>query len=639
MGKHLPPLSLLAPLLLLSSSRILRAEELSIPRTPAALWDVPRLLASPPPSERGVTEGLTQQVWYEGEPLDGKPTRVFAWLGLPDKTKLPTPGPLPAVLLVHGGGGKAFQEWARHWAERGYVALAMDTSGQGPDGQRHKDAGPNQDDDTKFRNFTDAAARDTWTFHAIAAVLRSHALLASLPEVDPARVGITGISWGGYLTCLTAGLDPQLKAAVPVYGCGFLGDDSYWRDRSLAGMDLNSRGRWLRLLDPSQTLADATCPVLFVNGTHDFAYPPDSYRKTFSLIPEDRRTLSVKVDLPHGHIWTFGEVDAFIDSILRPGADTPPLSRLGEMSLEGRSAKAQVLSGPAPVSAGLHVTTDTGKWQARTWKTLPATVTGSNLTATLPDGKPLAFFLTATDARGLTTSTPYQEIGTSENTACLPKSRLEKDFYDWDQRHADILALTKTEKPELVFIGDSITHLWGGQPNNAATSRGQDSMDQLAAGRAVLNLGFGWDRTQNVLWRIGHGELDGLSPHHIVINIGTNNLAGTGNARENTPAEIAEGIEAVVLQAKAKCPAAKIVLMAVFPRGGKAADPIRAKVAAINALLPAIAKSANATFLDLGPQFLDADGNIPKDLMPDSLHPAAKGYAIWANALKPLLAD
>ncbi|MDB6135171.1 MAG: Acetyl xylan esterase (AXE1)/PhoPQ-activated pathogenicity-related protein [Verrucomicrobiales bacterium] len=612
--------------------------EPAAPLTAAMLWDVPRLLGAPPASTRGTVQRLTQQVWYEGEPLKGNPTRVFAWLGLPDAAK--TPGPWPAVLLVHGGGGKAFQEWAQHWAERGYAALAMDTSGQGPDGQRHADAGPNQDDGTKFTNFTDAAARDTWTYHAVAAVLRGHALLASLPEVDAGRVGITGISWGGYLTCLTAGLDPKLKVAVPVYGCGFLGDNSYWRDRTLAAMTEDGRSRWLRLLDPSQTLPNAVCPVLFLNGTHDFAYPPDSYRKTFRLIPEERRTLSVQVDLPHGHIWTFREVDAFIDSVLRPGSGSgsPPLTRLGEMSVGGRRVSAAVLSGPAPASAALHVTTDTGRWQTRAWRTLPATVTGSTLTAALPEEQLLTFFLTATDSRGLVTSTPFLESpGTAENTACIPRSRLEQDFYDWDQRHAAVLRLIRTEKPELVFIGDSITHFWGGQPHEPNRGRGQEFWDALRAGRSALNLGFGWDRTQNVLWRIGHGELDGLSPKTIVILIGTNNLAGTENARKNTPAEIAEGIEAVMLQAKFKCPSAKIILMGVLPRGGSASDPARAEITAINALLPDMAKAAGAVFLDIGPQFLDAAGHIPADLMPDSLHPSAKGYQLWADAVRPLM--
>lgn len=599
------------------------------------VWDVARLTSAPAGVQRGHPNGLTQEVWYDSEPLAGKPTRVFAWLGLPADASAEQKA--PAMLLVHGGGGRAFKDWANHWAQRGYVALAMDTSGQGPDGARHANAGPDQSDAVKFRNFNDDEARDMWTYHAVAAVLRGHALLKSLPEVDAARVGITGISWGGYLTCLTAGLDQELKVAVPVYGCGFLGDNSYWRDRSLAAMTPDSRERWLRLFDPSTTVGNAQCPILFLNGTHDFAYPPDSYRKTFSLVPPALRTLSVRVDLSHGHIWTFGEVDAFVDNVLKPGDASPSLARLGDISVEDNTAASRVLCGGPAVKAELHFTGDTGLWTSRQWRSTAATLTDGDITAVLPAERPLTYFFTATDARGFVTSSPYAEAGAMENSACIPKSKLEPDFYDWEARHAAVQEAQKRLQPEIVMIGDSITHLWGGEPAEPKGNRGAEAWKSLFGDRKVVNLGFGWDRTQNVLWRMAHGELDGVNPKLIVIHIGTNNLAGTKNARENTPAEIAEGIQAVTLQAKAKCPGAKVVLMAVFPRGEKPGDPVRAKIAAINALLPEVAKVSGATLIDLKDKLCEPDGNITRETMPDFLHPAEKGYAIWADALRPHL--
>src|SRR3990172_5481655 len=121
----------------------------------------------------------------------------------------------------------------------------MDLSGNSPNG-RLPDGGPDQADKTKFREFTDADVRDMWTYHAVAAVVRGHSLLASPPEVDPRRIGITGISWGGYLTCIVAGLDDRLKVAVPVYGCVFLGENSVWKSGSLAALSSESRARWLR---------------------------------------------------------------------------------------------------------------------------------------------------------------------------------------------------------------------------------------------------------------------------------------------------------------------------------------------------------------------------------------------------------
>ena len=103
------------------------------------------------------------------------------------------------------GGGDAFEPWAKLWADRGYVALAMDLSGRGPDRKRLLDGGPDQDDETKFRDFDPADPSSMWTYQAVAAVLRGHSLLASRSEVDANRIGVTGISWGGYLTCIVAG--------------------------------------------------------------------------------------------------------------------------------------------------------------------------------------------------------------------------------------------------------------------------------------------------------------------------------------------------------------------------------------------------------------------------------------------------
>lgn len=166
-----------------------------------------------------------------------------------------------------------------------------------------------------------------WTYHAVADVVLGHNLLRSLPEIDKNRIGVTGISWGGYLTCIVAGLDHRLKAAVPVYGCGFLQDNSVWKESRLDRKTSEARSRWVNTYDPSTYLAGVKCPILFLNGTNDFAYPMDSYQKCFDLVP-GAKTLSVRVRLPHGHIWTFGEVDAFVDSQLRGGEALPVLGAL-----------------------------------------------------------------------------------------------------------------------------------------------------------------------------------------------------------------------------------------------------------------------------------------------------------------------
>ena len=256
----------------------------------------------PPVATWGTATNRVQEVYYEGEPFNGKPTRIFAYYARPDHGK----GPFPAMVLVHGGGGKAFAEWADRWSQRGYVALAMDLSGNGSNG-RLPDGGPDQSDTNKFRHFTPVEAREMWTYHAVAAAIRGHSLLAAQKEVDKTRIGITGISWGGYLTCIIAGLDHRLKVAVPVYGCGFLDQNSVWL-ATFEKMPPELRQRWVSFFDPSQYLGGVNCPILFLNGSNDFAYPMDSYQKCYRLV-KSPMSLSLRVRLPHGQTQLLEEGD------------------------------------------------------------------------------------------------------------------------------------------------------------------------------------------------------------------------------------------------------------------------------------------------------------------------------------------
>lgn len=371
---------------------------------PTGPWKLESLLETPA-AEWGEQQGLLQTVYYAGEPFAGKPTRVFAYVGRPAEGK----GPFPAMVLVHGGGGKAFSAWAEHWAKRGYVAIAMDLAGHGPDG-RLPDGGPDQGDDNKFRDFTDADRHDMWTYHAVAAVLRGHSLLASLPEVDRERIGVTGISWGGYLTSIVAGIDPRLKVAVPVYGCGFLHENSVWTANILAKMTPERQARWVKNFDPSQYLPGVTCPILFLNGTNDFAYPPDSYRKSYSLVKEAPVTVSFQVRLPHGHIWTFPEVDHFVDHHLRKTAPFPVLEP-SALSEDKQTATAKFSAEKQVTAAHLHYTHDTGPWQQRTWHSIGAEVGDGVITAKIPDLRPIVFYLAVTEGdRQIQVSNPYLEV-------------------------------------------------------------------------------------------------------------------------------------------------------------------------------------------------------------------------------------
>ena len=399
--------ALLLPLLVLVAAGCRSVPEARV----VGPWDLAHL-GTAPTATWGSRTGLVQEVYYEGEPLGGRPTRVFGYLARPAGALDPkTPGKpaerFPAMVLVHGGGGKAFAGWAEFWARRGIVALAMDLSGNGPSG-RLPDGGPDQADTVKFRPFREDEAREMWSYHAVAAVIRGHSLVRSLPEVDPDRVGLTGISWGGYLTCMVAGVDDRFRVAVPVYGCGFLGDNSVWKDGSLAGMPAEDRARWLRLFDPGVYLSRVRCPILFLNGTSDFAYPLDSYQKSYRQVPEKYRHLSVVIDLPHGHIWTFREVDTFVDSVLK---QEKPLADVGATKVDGATASAPVRSALPLASASLCFTTDEGPWSKRHWTNCPARLEAGRVVAELPaEGRVLTAYLAVVDQRGLRTSGEHFQV-------------------------------------------------------------------------------------------------------------------------------------------------------------------------------------------------------------------------------------
>jgi len=366
-------------------------------------WNMAEL-KKPPAADWGDKAKLVQEVYYAGEPLAGKPTRVFAYYARPESGD----GPFPGMVLVHGGGGTAFAEWATLWARRGYAAIAMDLGGCGPGRKRLADGMPAQGHPEKFRKFaTDDEARSLWTYHAVAAAIRGHSLLAAREEVDPQRTGLTGISWGGYLTCIVAGLDDRFKVAVPVYGCGFLHENSAWLGE-FARLGPEQTKRWVAHYDPSRYLPGVRCPILFVNGTNDFAYPLDSYQKSCRAVPGEV-DVRIEVRMPHGHPqgWAPKEIGLYVDSILTGG---DPLPKLGPMKTTDGKATAPFTAKVPAVKGHLHYTTDVGDWKKRTWQTVEAKLADGVISAKLPDARPLVYYLSVTDRRDAMVSTEHAEL-------------------------------------------------------------------------------------------------------------------------------------------------------------------------------------------------------------------------------------
>ena len=373
----------------------------SLPETTP--WDL-TALSEPPEVEWSDRESPVRSLYYGGERYKGNPTRVFAYYASPvtldaDSVEGET---FPAVVLVHGGGGTAFKEWAELWARRGYAAIAMDLAGCGPGRERLADGGPGQSDKEKF-GAIDESPEDQWTYHAVANVILAHSLIRSFNEVDAARTAVTGISWGGYLTCIVAGLDHRFKAAVPVYGCGFLHDNSVWLDR-FAKMKPQQKDKWVRLWDPSMYVGSATMPVFFVNGTNDFAYPLDSYSKTYGLVKSERN-FRITVKMPHGHEqgWAPKEIGLFVDQYINKGV---PLATVLSPKVTNGNVRTEVKSKTALNSANLHYTTENVPINKRDWETVPARVEGRRIIAPAPPDEATIWFLTVGDVRGAIVSSP-----------------------------------------------------------------------------------------------------------------------------------------------------------------------------------------------------------------------------------------
>lgn len=371
-------------------------------------------LSKPPevfPADNLQNEGV-KSFFYAGPGYKNRATRVFAYYGVPASTENKEGAEKwPSMVLIHGGGGTAFERWVKVWNSRGYAAIAMDLCGCIPVGtygnwQRHDQGGP-PGWDASFSQLDDPI-EDQWQHHAVSAVALAHSLIRSYPEIDADRIGVTGISWGGYLTCIVAGVDSRFKFAVPVYGCGYLGENSAWLP-SFEKLGPEKSSLWLKQWDPSQYLGRVHMPMLWVNGTNDFAYPMDSWKKS-SKLPKAASTLCLRVRMPHGH-GPAGEnpeeIFRFADSFLKNGK---PLARILKQSISGDEITATYQTPVPVVKAELCFTRAAGRWQDRLWETLPAQLdtATSTVKATVPKDATV-FYLNLFDDRDCVVSTSHTE--------------------------------------------------------------------------------------------------------------------------------------------------------------------------------------------------------------------------------------
>ncbi len=226
-------------------------------------------------------------------------------------------------------------------------------------------------------------------------------------------------------------------------------------------------------------------------------------------------------------------------------------------------------------------------------------------------------------------SVPFWQIQAAPEPQTHPALAPARQFDWWGARHEAKLReiAEKGREIDLVFLGDSITQGLE-RPTSAKI------VAETFPGMTVLNLGYNADKTENVLWRLRNGEVDGLSPKVLVLMIGTNN----SGHRPDPPEITAQGIGMILEDVKKRMPNTKVALLSIFPRGATPDDPVRQLNEKINLLLPSLADGKTVFHIDINSAFLDANNTVPPDIMPDRLHPSDIGNALWMQALKPRLA-
>lgn len=210
-------------------------------------------------------------------------------------------------------------------------------------------------------------------------------------------------------------------------------------------------------------------------------------------------------------------------------------------------------------------------------------------------------------------------------TTTIPVVQSRDGYYNWRSRHHEIIAGNKTAAPRIVILGNSIIHYWGGQPE-APLTRGADSWKEYLEPAGVKNFAFGWDRIENVLWRVYHDELDGFEAAQVWVMIGTNNVT------INSDAEITDGLKMLIEAIKVRQPAASIVLSGILPR-----RKMEKRIVVLNSRIAALARRLKVQYVNPGIVLLNHQKKIDESLFGDGLHPNAAGYKKLALAIKPYL--
>ena len=364
-------------------------------------------LTEPPasqPAEGFEGEGGLKAIYFDALPFKRKSTKVFAWLGLPKKSK----GKVPGVVLVHGGGGTAFKEWVKKWNDQGYAAISIAVEGQtdrrdsssSEDWQQHAWPGPKR---SGIYFDSEKPLNEQWMYHAVADTILANSLLRSLPEVDANKVGVMGVSWGGVITSTVIGIDSRFAFAIPTYGCGHLFDSDNQYGRALSANSL-----YRKVWDPMVRMDRVSMPVLWYSWPQDGHFPLDAQAACYHSAP-GAHMVTLIPGMGHSHQAAYNPPYsyAFAESVVREGK---PWCVQTSAKLEGRTVVIKFASTKRLKKAVLISTKDTGFSGDRKWTESPADVIKNEkdwrVSAALPAGA-TAWFINVSSGE-LTTSSDYQ---------------------------------------------------------------------------------------------------------------------------------------------------------------------------------------------------------------------------------------
>jgi len=372
--------------------------------THGLIWDLD-LLQQVPEFEYLDSTSRVREILFKGPDHSGESTKVFAYYSNPDimRTGKNQGNRFPGVVLISGGAQAGVKEWVERWTHEGYAAITCDYGNTRSDEACGPTPATFEDRLDLIYNSIAKGPRAVRAYRTAAIAMLAHSLLLSFPEVDKAKTAVTGISWGGFQTCIVSGIDNRFKAAASVYGCAFH-DEIVFKKYLENNMSEAGRQLWMSKIDPKNYLIYSQCPSLFINGNRDGCFDIVPFDKTTKLVPEEQRHVRITPNMGHSHPagWKPREIAAFFNSVLDHGV---PLARITKIDKQDKAIVFDYESALSITDAKFYYSNDTRNTNAdRVWKSIPAKMAGRKIESPYPEEGFTMGFLYITDTMDLTVS-------------------------------------------------------------------------------------------------------------------------------------------------------------------------------------------------------------------------------------------